>query len=931
MSRTSVDPSSFKDADGKIIFGKKPSKIAKKITLDVDLCNSIVNKINKNEQIVNPATNHKIQYKSDITRAILSYCYYVNRQDNVLDVANKDDLFEMSSSSASASVAKSKVKTKTYNALYDIVSADTDIDKILEEHSLYMKDSKEIVDMIKNVRAIFSNIKSPLSMSRFQNTVRVLDDLIAKFKDACKSYIKSFNNIPIVGMNKQFKDILPSLECKLNDKCKITTTSNVYGVIYDTEKEELSYVSTYNRLYIANNINSVIISNTVFPKYFHYCDPNYTTSKKKDPILEHEVSLLIAFLNVFTKNIPDDIQIECTNHADVINKFNTTIYPSNDTQINLDIATCLVNHDYHSNKTDSSLIYNQYFIGPYYLNPMDYRTFMFKLDKYQPLVIRSSVIKEIEIAYKGVSPQFSRPLNNGLRDFITMDKKLDQNIHGRAKTMFQFVEHDRKPNYDAENVYIYHGTRCLMHDPKDTSVLLTSFLSCSFNQNVAIRYGTGNGFNFNIDTRKNGIVYVFKLKNDIIHINFNDVLNQVILPPGIEIKINGELNVGKIRYVLCDLKNYDSEYPKNLYKAIKINKDDRYSIEKFVIDKSGFPNSVKMDSGLTKELFRDNVPNIYLTDKSVKPYIYTSLGTQLQNYEMHSIYNIMYTIHQHIINDIYNALLPDHAVTYNILYNNDSIYTGWDYNNQYVSTINNSSYKYNTTSIIVDALVGNSGCLNNRNYLVLNTAPYTTKLVWMKGAGLYDSDGVMKNTFSVNTDTVESIILGLGSTKIDPNDMKTYLSSFETAFENFNISGVSKKYKKLVSDYMLIPKDSNEYKDIVKMIDNLVEKIDERGEFIKDNAKNIIKSMSKQGGKDVPYSSSVKSAKSAKSVKFVSMIDNNISSSSSSMNSNEYNDMVRNIPLSDDCYGVHTVSKAEFKKIAKSMARRAGVTTKSTS
>ena len=244
--------------------------------------------------------------------------------------------------------------------------------------------------------------------------------------------------------------------------------------------------------------------------------------------------------------------------------------------------------------------------------------------------------------------------------------------------------------------------------------------------------------------------------------------------------------------------------------------------------------------------------------------------------------------------------------------------------NSYVSTIGNTNFKYNVASVFVDALVNNYGAINNKNYLMLANDPYTIKLVWMKGSGLYDEYGNINNfTSNMPVSTIMSIMLDKPDIKKIFQDkiqnIPSHLEYFIMKWKNFNLSKTCKRYKDFVISNMKIPQDSNEYKDIEKMIDNLYEMIDKRAEYLIKN-KNLIlnkckEMLSEQAGRDAILSSS-----SSK----LEVLSYKKSSKSTKSNVNQDFELYKNVPISNETYGVHTLNKKDFDKLAKEMKVRAG-------
>jgi hypothetical protein len=122
-----------------------------------------------------------------------------------------------------------------------------------------------------------------------------------------------------------------------------------------------------------------------------------------------------------------------------------------------------------------------------------------------------------------------------------------------------------------------------------------------------------------------------------------------------------------------------------------------------------------------------------------------------------------------------------------------------------------------------------------------------------EGAGLYDPNGVKKPSFKRGVQPWEfisflKVLPSASINKLHENDF-AYLKELMSVFVAQNnlfiifIEGIKVEYINFVKNYLNIPVTSNEYKDIEQMINELVDVLVYRSEFVKEKNEDIVVAM----------------------------------------------------------------------------------------
>jgi hypothetical protein len=777
----------------------------------------------------------------------------------------------------------------------------------------------------------------------------------------------NINNRNTNVYNDLDKNTILNRTIKISFLCK---NKNIYLDANNTGFISLSYLITNDIRTFKNSfkefINIFNKYNTIFPKY-HFINVINSNLKNNDNlIINNDLKYIMTILYYCSYNLNKNYDIQqSTNPYD-----NILIELKNyhtDEHYKKKLLYVLINNSVINKPSGEYYYYYFKFDGPFSsMSPLNYKDFL-NLKQYQPFNITNTIF--IEGAYKGTAPLFSKDLNQGLQQFILNDIPLGNNVKDRLIKMFEFTKYNINPSYNPDDIFVFHGTRNIIHSQNDTEINLLSFLSCSFNIYIAFDYALGLSGSLN----NSGVVYIFKIDKTIEYINFNDSLYQIILPPGAKILINKEISISNIKYVFCEVKNTNKgkQYYIDLFNSIKKNgSNPLYKITSYYITNANiynnpiiiyeYPICVHSPTPFNRQLFRQNVPYIYkdVTDDI----IYTSLGTVLNGSDINSFFNIQYTIHQLIINDCYYKFNYN-CIGYFLYYNDTQkeIYTGWKYDPNYGTTIG-KQFIYNIDNYFMDCLISNVDFMNDRNYLQ-HIKNKDNKLVWFKGCGLYNINGIKKINFKVNEEPTEHITFLLTCTEAK-NKFKTktileptynkFLNSI-TSFKDFLNLTLKPRYIIFLKKYITglidpaTQQPTQEYKDLEKMINELIDTLLYRIDYYINNKKNIIKMIS-------TYCKNTVTGGGETSLQPYNIRDNilhfkkqnvnktNLTNSSDisyidkfklSYNNNiiiddfvhiinkkkpllEYND-VKNDPVGNEPYDAYFVSNKEFDLIAKKM------------
>jgi len=482
---------------------------------------------------------------------------------------------------------------------------------------------------------------------------------------------------------------------------------------------------------------------------------------------------------------------------------------------------------------------------------LDTETYIYGIHTFQPLKLTETKLSDIIVNYVGKYP-YSKIVNSSLQNYITNGIVMDKRAYKRVRNLLKFyndTEYNMQNN--KKTIYVFHGTYCEFSSDYNKDVVLTSFLSCTFDISVAIKYAYEN-------VKNSGVIYILEIKDDIKYINFNDEYYQIILAPGLKITITNELVIGGIKYNFCKVSNTDKEYVEVLYNNIFEGGNGRlklYNIKFYKIydDKDKYP--------LTSNILQNSISN--------PNYTYICLGNQVNNDITNNTYfNIKYTLHQHFICDCYkffkiiddnDKFLKINVVVYGIYYDADKFYTGYknddDYEDINIESNDYKRFQYNFENLFIDSLLHNEDALYPLNYMKnkKRRSDYNYKLISFRGAGLFDTDGFKKINFNIHepskvyTKLIEEYIsrnedrnnlfikdITRDYMKIIIEKTTNYLIKFRDEF----IDMLLDNYINFIDTIMMIDKTTEEYKDLIEMFNELAKSLKVSADYYVKNMEN---------------------------------------------------------------------------------------------
>jgi hypothetical protein len=811
--------------------------------------------------IINPITKRNIKFNGDTTLGLLSNCHakYKNDISGLLDVIDESNLI-ISNATKPAATNTVVTKPKTPISLKNIDNIINPL--LLEEYkqsckNLESKTSFTFEEYKTHMMILFKVLSEIYLNAGITNiTFNLFDE---------NTYTNYVREIEKFDTNKIYDMTLSKKKIRLFD-------DNLYkyddsGVMYNSIVKRIVILNIIDNrnspIFIFNNNHQHSSLNeefefkkymTILPKYHCINSIVFKSTEQNDLILN-----VCKLLNSYTKHFQSHYEILTENSIKNKNWLND-IKNYSDMDANNKLLCMLVNNNHYKKTSINDYYYYYNYNGPLpYMSTLDVFEFIKRLKEYQPYIMSAIIINEIEKAYKGVSTTFfSRPVNEAIRNYLSNKLPInDKNILSRINDCFKFINYSLNSSYDKPDIYLFHGTSNKFHKTGDTEVQVLSFLSCSFNIYISIDYATQNTNRFASRYDTSGVIYIFKIDKNIEYINFNDGLYQIILLPGQVIKIKQEINIAKITYVFCEIvNNPDRDFIRKLKDSLNNSVsviNTMYNIRDFYIvkEKYNFPNCIEVKSiATTKILFRSTVPNIYTVDIGRYTHIYNSLGKTLNNSDINTIFNIQYTIHQHIINECYN-FFKINCVKYNILYAGtdiaNHIYTVWEKNDDYETAYSN--FEYNLNNIMIDCLLANAGCHISTHYLV-NKITKAPLLVWLKGCGMYNINGVVKPTFNINDipNLYISILNALNLSTSKKNEIINDHSILDNIINDFNLHNnvfvshlqkLKNEYIDFTANSLAFPSTSKEFKDIEKMINDLIDTLIYRSKYMKDNMSTI--------------------------------------------------------------------------------------------
>tara|TARA_B100001758_G_scaffold178912_2_gene155656 strand:+ start:6204 stop:9122 length:2919 start_codon:yes stop_codon:yes gene_type:complete len=936
-------------------------------------CITIYENIKNNKTIYNPNTKRKLKYDSPITQKILQECYIKYKMKELPNVINPKNLFgnktppalspksppgvmpksppgAMPKSPPGAKTNKPKTppkqpsppgaktnKPKTtdspndytsiYNEFNDLRTyyADDKLEYLLNKTNLNI-DIKLFKDFIKSCKLIENKQTIPYE-NIVENHFNCIINLLSKIKSS--NYIVCYDN--------KFVEDLKLLATKnincVIDKNKFTIVSNTRFLnIYNYTDTYKYYENPYThpKSILINSIFSRILLlncngtkcaicpfKTNFKldikKYNKRIPTKFAHNFKDKHTMNNKLNYITAFLNCFSQQIANNIVVEDKESIDLFVKI-AGYHPNLTERECEDLTTILLNNSYLNVYAKNTSILTTNFDGTVCQSTLDKMTYLYDVLKYyQPYNIPLDVMYNIESNYKnkGIQP-FSRELNIELSNLFKDPKtELTQVVKSRLIAMFQFNKDTNVAiNYD-KGLFVFHGTA-----EKLNSSVITSFLSTSLNINVAIKYSY---------TYTNPHIYIFKIKNidstNAKYINFNDQLKQILLLPGTQIIEHNCFDYFNIKLIFCDVIMPTQKFINKLQQNIKDN-ESKYKIKSYNYDLTNYTsnNYINIITYNTSSIFRNNV---YITDDN--QYLFCNLLFEILK-QPNQFLNLKYTIHQLVINNIYNYLVPNNTIKYNLInFNKGEILTGWQYDSTLTPTNRNPNYKYDFELLLPDIFCNNTDLANNLSYLIAQDNKL--KRVWFKTTGIFNGiagqdittddlvPGILNKIFEEKKNKIINTIEIYNNNKMNVSAIikASYdkLVEFKTTNELKNILD---EQMNLITNILKIPSTTEEYKDLLEMFDIILKYMTAKIDFIlnldiDELIKTVNNKMNISGGKIKQYSSS----SSEKNTKTSKSNNNQLYVSTDPTTFDEYGYEITNVDYSS----TQTISLAAFKGIMK--------------
>ena len=879
--------------------GISDKKVDKKkyANLSYEQCNSVVNqcrdvlkkqekssKVNR-QQIINPKTEKPIYTDSPITKYILYTCYYHKAIKAVEDVAEINTLAD-----------KPPAIKNNYN---DILTKCKDLKLNYTESNL----DNLFVETELDVKYLPYFKNYIISCKQIEKKQTIDFDTVCKHFEIIFNLLNVGSKSTIALYDDRFLDDLSNANYPSNfivDNKLSTTNSNLYNytdivseynAIHIIDKSAILQNSIFNRIYVFSytqqNIEfcpygksllslnaldriSIVIknSNKTVPKYFAH-------SYRDDTETNNKLNYITAFLTTFATDFVSNIEIIEPDSANKITELEQKI-PNIKRNECYDLATLLYHNAIFNNDNTNTPIVGV-FNGTVNRSSVNAFQYLFKLVDIQTYNINRDKLYEIEHNYKNGGRQpLSKNLNLELSNLILDSNfNLSDAVKHRLITILTNMQATGKNNDYSKSLFLFHGT-----SNKLNSNLLTSFLSTSFNVDIAIRYSNNNS---------NPHMYVFRINDNIIkYINFADGLHQVLLLPGTKIIEQCILKYHKYTFIICDLEMTNATYLSNILHNVKTY-NSRYTITEYGLNVKDYTDDyIKIAQYRHDDLidFKYGNDTIKLTNDN------KYLASELL-YEASSIHNLFlnlkYTIHQLIINNIYSYFMDDKILEYNIIYSDtkitttNNILTGWNYNSSLKSTLTNPNYKYDYDFLIIDLLCNNFDIANNLSYLL--TTDNKVKKVWFKTTGIFngvacqtitetDSKDIAKlNAIfekDINTIIETNIIFNNNKTDITP-----FVNKYMKLIQQFKTDNILDKiitsFEFFINNVLNIPHTSEEYKQLKIFIEIIKRYFNAKVDYMLSLNRNdlittIHSKMSLTGGKDKELSpTSPKIPKKAKS------------------------------------------------------------------
>ena len=365
---------------------------------------------------------------------------------------------------------------------------------------------------------------------------------------------------------------------------------------------------------------------------------------------------------------------------------------------------------------------------------LDTHTYISGIHTFQPFHITPTRLLSITQYYIGSQEPYSRVVNSAIQNYIANGVVMERAAYKRVRYLLKFcADAKHNPEHNKRTIYVFHGTHKDFHSSQAPDLVLTSFLSCTFNISIALRYAYEN-------IRNSGSVYILEIKDGIDYINFNDELYQIILQPSTRVIVTNTLVVGGVKYNLCKVHNTPKEYMDILYRNIfEGGKKRLYNIKNFKIysGKLEYPRAIAAPAKAT------DISSV-------------CLGTQInEDIIPNSYFNVKYTLHQHFICDCYkffNINVVDYAIYYDAASGSSGFYTGYKNEPTYEPITERSRdygrFNYNFDNLFIDSLLLNEDALYPQNYMKNTRRRFEYRLSSFRNTGLFDYEGYKKINFN---------------------------------------------------------------------------------------------------------------------------------------------------------------------------------------
>jgi len=616
------------------------------------------------------------------------------------------------------------------------------------------------------------------------------------------------------------------------------------GCVYNEYNEKILYSTIIHRcIRLSFKGNKILFNGELERKYMDATIDNLEYAKYMSILPSHITLNIVNFaeddINIipfFDNNIRGILQKINVLHRDFQEDYSIMYYNKNfQNQFNNIIGYCddentIKTIIYTINNNNNNNIKKDYYYWFEYNSPLpattilDTETYVFGIHTLQPLNMSKLQLSNIKLNYIGTREPYSKIVNVSLQNYIANGLVMEKEAYKRVRYLLKFCS-DTTYNIERnkKTIYVFHGSHRDFHSDYNSDIVLTSFLSCTFNINVALRYAYEN-------RKNNGVVYIIEIKDEIKYINFNDEFHQIILPPGLKIIVSKVLVVGNVKYNFCKVYNHeDKEYIDILYNNIFEGGKGRlklYNIKNYKIynDKDNYPQTIRIQDDIQS---RDT------------EYSFICLGTQInEDVSFNTFFNVKYTLHQHFINECYK-FFKINVVDYAIYYGTDNFYTVFKNDDNY-EIINEQSreyenFGYNFENLFIDSLLHNEEALYPRNYMKNKKRRFEYKLYSLRGAGLFDYEGFKKINYNIHEHSklYMNIVLGYISriqNNLYINDItKQYLEllinknigDFKLFRDDF-IDMLKDNYINFIDVNMNIDKTTEEYNELVTMFEELV-------------------------------------------------------------------------------------------------------------